>query len=285
MNSEKDIIIDVKNLHKFYYDNHILKGLDFSIEKGELISVIGRSGCGKTTMLRCLNLLEYFDEGTIRIAGITLNRQLKGKNKKKMMQRARDFGNKVVKPFVESGDEEIIDEDFQIKALTLRKRVGMLFQSLNLFPHLTVLENVTLAPILVNGMNKAASISEAKKLLDKVELSKFSDRYPAQLSGGQAQRVAIARALAMNPQVMLYDEPTSALDPELVAEVIKVMNKLHNDGMTQIVVTHALSFAKNASDRVMFMEGGEIIEFTTPDEIFNNPKHESTKKYIKILED
>jgi polar amino acid transport system ATP-binding protein len=281
----KDIIIDVKNLHKFYYDNHILKGLNFSIAEGELISVVGRSGCGKTTLLRCLNLLEYFDEGTIRIAGITLNRKLQGKNKKKMMQKAKDFGSKVVRPFVEFDEDEFTDEDFQLKALTLRKRVGMLFQNLNLFPHLTVLENVTLAPVLVNEMNKTDAVSEAKKLLEKVELGNLANRYPAQLSGGQAQRVAIARALAMNPQVMLYDEPTSALDPELVAEVIKVMNKLHDDGMTQIVVTHAMSFAKNASDRVMFMEGGEIIEFSTPDEIFNNPKHESTRKYIKILED
>jgi polar amino acid transport system ATP-binding protein len=281
----KDIIIDVKNLHKFYYDNHILKGLNFSIAEGELISVVGRSGCGKTTLLRCLNLLEYFDEGTIRIAGITLNRKLQGKNKKKMMQKAKDFGSKVVRPFVEFDEDKFTDEDFQLKALTLRKRVGMLFQNLNLFPHLTVLENVTLAPVLVNEMNKTDAVSEAKKLLEKVELGNLANRYPAQLSGGQAQRVAIARALAMNPQVMLYDEPTSALDPELVAEVIKVMNKLHDDGMTQIVVTHAMSFAKNASDRVMFMEGGEIIEFSTPDEIFNNPKHESTRKYIKILED
>ncbi len=285
MQPEKDIIIDVKNLHKYFYDNHILKGLNFSIEKGELISVIGRSGCGKTTLLRCLNLLEYFDEGTIRIAGITLNRKLPDKKKTNIIQRTKKMTGTSVKPFVEPNEEEAVDEDFQIKALTLRKRVGMLFQNLNLFPHLTVLENVTLAPVLVNNTNKIEANAEAKRLLDKVELSKFADRYPSQLSGGQAQRVAIARALAMKPLVMLYDEPTSALDPELVGEVIKVMNKLHDDGMTQIVVTHAMSFAKNASNRVIFMEDGEIVEIAPPEEIFNNPKNDSTKKYIKILND
>ena len=281
----KDIIIDVRNLHKFYFENHILKGIDFSVERGELISIIGRSGCGKTTLLRCLNLLEYFDEGVIMIAGITLNRKLPKKKKVKMLQRAKNLKDKVKKPFVENGEDETIDEDFQMKALTLRKRVGMLFQSLNLFPHLTVLENVSLAPVLVNQINKSDAVTEAKRLLEKVELSKFADRFPSQLSGGQAQRVAIARALAMNPDVMLYDEPTSALDPELVGEVIKVMNKLHDDGMTQLVVTHAMSFAKNASDRVIFMEDGKIVEMGPPAEIFNNPKHDSTKKYIQILTD
>lgn len=285
MEQSNDIIIDVKNLHKYYFQNHILKGLNFNVKRGELISIIGRSGCGKTTLLRCLNLMEYFDEGTIMIAGITLNRKLKEKQKVKMMQRARNLGNMVTKPFADSPEEKNLDEDFQIKALTLRKRVGMMFQSLNLFPHLTVLENVILAPEIVNKMNKADAVKEAKKLLEKVDLLGFADRLPSQLSGGQAQRVAIARALAMNPQVMLYDEPTSALDPELVGEVINVMNKLHDDGMTQIVVTHAMSFAKNASDRIFFMDEGEILESGTPDEIFNYPKLESTKKYIQILKD
>ncbi len=285
MQQAKDIIIDVKNLHKYFYDNHILKGIDFRVNRGELISIIGKSGCGKTTLLRCLNLLEYFDEGVIMIAGITLNRKLPDKKKGKMLQRAKNLTNKVTKPFLESGEDDIVDEDFQKKALTLRKRVGMLFQSLNLFPHLTVIENVSLAPVLVNDMNKSDAYSEAKRLLEKVELSQFADRYPSQLSGGQAQRVAIARALAMHPEVMLYDEPTSALDPELVGEVIKVMTKLHDDGMTQIVVTHAMSFAKNASDKIMFMDGGKIIEMGPPDDIFNNPKNESTRKYIQILAD
>ena len=285
MQQGNDIIIDVKNLHKFYYDNHILKGIDFNVKQGELISIIGKSGCGKTTLLRCLNLLEYFDEGVIMIAGITLNRKLPEKKKVKMLQRAKNLKNKVKKPFLENGVDDSIDEDFQKKALVLRKRVGMLFQSLNLFPHLTVIENVTLAPVLVNQLNKSDAYAEAKRLLEKVELSDFADRYPSQLSGGQAQRVAIARALAMHPQVMLYDEPTSALDPELVGEVIKVMTKLHDDGMTQIVVTHAMSFAKNASDKIIYMDDGKIVEMGPPDEIFNNPKNESTRKYIQILAD
>jgi len=285
MPSEKDIIIDVRNLHKYFYDNHILKGINFQAEKGELISIIGRSGCGKTTLLRCLNLLEYFDEGTVRIAGITLNRKLEEQTKRNMMQRARDLRKKVVKPFVDTVEEKNIDEDFQIKALTLRKRVGFLFQNLNLFPHLTALENVSMAPMLVNGLAREDAVSRAKTILEKVELSKFTNRYPSQLSGGQAQRVAIARALAMQPQVMLYDEPTSALDPELVAEVIEVMKTLHNEGMTQIVVTHAMGFAKSASNRVMFLEDGEVVEMASPKDIFENPKDERTARYIKILND
>lgn len=283
MAQEKDIIIDVKNLHKYFYDNHILKGIDFSVKRGELIAIIGKSGCGKTTLLRCLNLLEFFNEGTIMIAGITINRKLPDKKKVKMLERARNFGNKVAKPFSGEQEEKNLDEDLKLKALALRKRVGMLFQSLNLFPHLTALENIILAPEIVNNMNKTDAVKEAKKLLEKVEMLEFADRLPSQLSGGQAQRVAIARALALNPQVMLYDEPTSALDPELVQEVIKVMNKLHDDGMTQIVVTHAMSFARHAADRVFFMDNGEIVERGTPDEIFNHPKLDSTKKYIKIL--
>jgi polar amino acid transport system ATP-binding protein len=281
-----EIILDVKNLHKYYVDNHILKGVSFQAHKGELLSIIGRSGCGKTTLLRCLNFLEYFDEGVIRIAGITLNRKIdESQLKKDLMHRAKSLSKRMYRPFTQSTAEARIDEDFQIKAQTLRKRVGMLFQSLNLFPHLTVLENITLAPVIVNDENKISASENAKNLLFKVGLEQLKDRYPSQLSGGQAQRVGIARALAMSPQVMLYDEPTSALDPELVGEVIEVMNNLHNEGMTQIVVTHSMGFAKNASDTVMYLEEGRVIEINTPDIIFNSPKDERTQKYINILKD
>jgi polar amino acid transport system ATP-binding protein len=286
MSITNEIILDVRNLHKYYVDNHILKGIGFQVKRGELISIIGRSGCGKTTLLRCLNCLEYFDEGVIRIAGITLNRKLNEiQLKKDLMQKAKDISKRMYKPFTQTTSDSNFDEDFQIKALTLRKRVGMLFQSLNLFPHLSVLENVTLAPIVVNNENKTDAIETARKLLLKVGLEHLKDRYPSQLSGGQAQRVGIARALAMSPQVMLYDEPTSALDPELVGEVIEVMNNLHKEGMTQIIVTHSMGFAKNASDRVMFMEEGSIIEFDSPGKIFGSPQDERTQKYINIFKD
>ena len=286
MSLQNEIILDVRNLHKYYVENHILKGISFQVKRGELLSIIGRSGCGKTTLLRCLNFLEYFDEGVIRIAGITLNRKLdEAQLKKELRQKAKNLSKIMTKPFSRIATDEKIDEDFQIKAQTLRKRVGMLFQSLNLFPHLTVLENVTLAPVVVNKENKTDAIETARKLLQKVGLEQLRDRYPSQLSGGQAQRVGIARALAMSPQVMLYDEPTSALDPELVGEVIEVMNNLHNEGMTQIVVTHSLGFTRNASDYVMYLEEGRIVEINTPDIIFNHPQDERTQKYINILKD
>jgi polar amino acid transport system ATP-binding protein len=250
-----------------------------------LISVIGRSGCGKTTLLRCLNCLELFDEGGIFIAGIALNRTLSGKSQEADKSKSKKVLSKMALPFTGFEKEKQLDDDFRIKAHTLRTRVGMLFQSLNLFPHLTVLENVSLAPIIVKNENKNDVHQKAKELLKKVGLEQFTERYPSQLSGGQAQRVAIARALSMSPQVMLYDEPTSALDPELVGEVLEVMKNLHDEGMTQVVVTHALGFAQNASDRVIYMEEGHIIEMSTPDVIFKNPKDDRTLKYINILKD
>jgi polar amino acid transport system ATP-binding protein len=285
MINNSEIMIDVQGLHKYFGDHHIIKGVSFQVRRGELISVIGRSGCGKTTLLRCLNCLELFDSGGIFIAGIALNRTYSGKSLETDKSRSKKMLSKMALPFMGFEKEKQLDEDFRIKAHTLRTRVGMLFQSLNLFPHLTVLENVSLAPIIVKNENKIDVHQNAKELLKKVGLEQFTERYPSQLSGGQAQRVAIARALSMSPQVMLYDEPTSALDPELVGEVLEVMKNLHDEGMTQVVVTHALGFAQNASDRVIYMEEGNIIEMATPDVIFKNPKDERTLKYINILKD
>ena len=237
---ENEDIIDVKNLHKLFNGNHILKGIDFKVKPGELITIIGRSGCGKTTFLRCLNLLEIPDAGRIRIAGININRGSFDKTK-------NGQGIKFLKKFLTQTSNPT-DEDFQIKLHTLRTRVGMVFQSFNLFPHLTVLENIILSPIKVKKESKDQATLRAIQILEKVGLDQFIERYPNELSGGQIQRVAIARALAMSPQVMLYDEPTSALDPELVEEVTSVMKNLKKEGMTQVVVTHQMSFAKTASN-------------------------------------
>ena len=258
MSSDKDVIVSVKDLKKAFGKSQVLKGIDYEIERGELISVIGRSGCGKTTFLRCLNSLETLDSGTISIDGITLHR--------------------------DGETHSTEDEGFKIKSQALRERVGMLFQDLNLFPNLNVLQNVTKAPMIVKNVPKVKAEAEAKRQLDKVGMGDFLDRYPYQLSGGQAQRVAIARALAMNPRVMLYDEPTSALDPELVGEVIQVMRKLHDEGMTQIVVTHSMRFAKTASDRIIYMDDGKIVETGTPREMFENPSNPLTRMYLEILD-
>lgn len=286
MDNRSDYLISIKGLHKYFQDNHILKGVDLNVKTGELISIIGRSGCGKTTLLRCLNCLEILDAGTIHIAGITLNRkQPEVRTGNHLKNKAKDIRKRITKPFLTDIDEPFEDEDFQTKALALRIRVGMLFQNLNLFPHLTVLDNIIKSPIIVKGEAKDQATLRAIQLLEKVGLENFIDRYPHELSGGQAQRVAIARALAMSPQVMLYDEPTSALDPELVEEVLQVMRNLHKEGMTQIVVTHAMHFARTASDTVIYMEDGKIIESGNPDLIFSNPQDERTKQYLKILED
>lgn len=283
---ETDYIIDAKGLHKYFRGHHILKGIDFQVKPGELISVIGRSGCGKTTLLRCLNCLEIFDAGIIRIAGITLTRSNPSTPPgKEFIKKARSLQRRVGMPFTNWGSKPTIDEDFQIKAHTLRTRVGLLFQNLNLFPHLTVLENVIKAPMIVKGESRQQATLRAVQLLEKVGLEKYIDRYPYQLSGGQSQRVAIARALAMSPQIMLYDEPTSALDPELVEEVLSVMRNLHSEGMTQVIVTHAMNFARTASDYMVYMEEGKIVEKSPPDIMFNNPKDPRTAQYLSIVKD
>ena len=246
-------LIRVSNLCKGYGDSKVLKNVSFDIESGDLVSIIGQSGCGKSTLLRCLNCLEVLDDGEITIDGVKL--------------RASDHDK----------DADL----FWKRAHGLRKNVGMVFQSFNLFPHKTLLENVTLAQIVVKKENPEKAKKIAAALLEKVGLASLIDRYPWSLSGGQKQRAAIARALAMKPKVMLYDEPTSSLDPEMVEEVLQVMRDLDQDGMTQIIVTHEMRFAKDASDYIIYIENGEIVEISDEDEIFINPKDDRTRRFLK----
>lgn len=239
-------MIQINNLHKSFGDLAVLRGIDEHISQGEVVSVIGPSGSGKSTFLRCLNLLENPTEGEIYIDGEMING--KGVNVNK-----------------------------------IRQKTGMVFQHFNLFPHLTILKNVTLAPVILKKMNKEQAEKRAAELLKKVGLEEKASSYPAQLSGGQKQRVAIARALAMEPEIMLFDEPTSALDPEMVGEVLDVIKELAMSGMTMVIVTHEMGFAKEVSTRVLFMDGGNIVEKGTPAEIFDNPQNERTKSFLSKM--
>jgi len=244
-------LISINGLSKHFGQLEVLKDISLQVEKGQVIVVVGPSGSGKTTMLRCLNLLEMPTAGKIMI-----------------QDQALDFSKKV-------GSKEIY---------AFRKLTGMVFQSYNLFPHKTVLENVMEGPIVVKKQEKALVQKKAKQLLEKVGLGDKTDVYPHQLSGGQQQRVGIARALAMEPAVMLFDEPTSALDPELVGEVLKVMKELAKEGMTMIIVTHEMKFAKEVADEVIFMEGGYIVEKGTPAAIFTAPKEKRTKEFLQLIQ-
>ena len=240
-------MIYVNNLEKSFGKNNVLKGVNEHIKKGEVVVVIGPSGSGKSTFLRCLNLLEEPTGGEIIFEG-----------------------------------KNITDKKVNINKL--REKMGMVFQQFNLFPHKTVLENITIAPIKVKKIKKSDAEAKAIRLLEKVGLENKKDVYPAQLSGGQKQRIAIARALAMEPDVMLFDEPTSALDPEMVGEVLNVMKDLASEGMTMVVVTHEMGFAKEVGDRIVFMDGGNILESGKPEEFFANPKNERTKEFLsKVL--
>ena len=240
-------MIHVNNLHKSFGKNDVLKGINEHINKGEVVVVIGPSGSGKSTFLRCLNLLEVPTEGKIIFEG-----------------------------------NDITDKKNDINKL--RQKMGMVFQQFNLFPHKTVLENITISPIKVKGINKEEANKKAMDLLKMVGLVDKAEAYPSSLSGGQKQRIAIARALAMEPDVMLFDEPTSALDPEMVGEVLGVMKDLAKGGMTMVIVTHEMGFAKEVGDRVLFMDGGVIVEQGTPEEIFNNPKNPRTIDFLsKVL--
>lgn len=240
-------MIEVKNLCKSFGDLEVLKGISETIKEQEVVCVIGPSGSGKSTFLRCLNLLEEPSSGEILLDGKKIN-----------------------DPSVN------IDE--------IREKLGMVFQGFNLFPHMTVLDNLTLAPIKVKGMDKASAEQKAHRLLETVGLADKADKYPSSLSGGQKQRVAIARALAMDPEIMLFDEPTSALDPEMVGEVLNVMKDLARNGMTMVIVTHEMGFAREVADRVLFIEEGIVLEQGTPAELFGNPQHERTRSFLsKVL--
>ncbi|WP_407548705.1 amino acid ABC transporter ATP-binding protein [Streptomyces sp. Pv4-95] len=235
--------IDVQGLHKAFGELEVLRGIDFSVARGEVVCVIGPSGSGKSTLLRCVNLLEEPSAGRVTVAGT-----------------------------------DVTDPDVDIDRV--RRRIGMVFQSFNLFPHLTALENLTIAQRRVLRRDRSEAERIARTNLERVGLSEKEASYPAQLSGGQQQRVAIARALSMDPQLMLFDEPTSALDPELVGDVLAVMRSLADEGMTMLVVTHEMSFAREVADRVVFMDGGVIVEEGTPEQVVGDPQHERTRTFL-----
>ncbi|MGD7070332.1 amino acid ABC transporter ATP-binding protein [Acetobacter sp. AAB5] len=251
---EDPVVLSAEHLHKNFGEGDVLCGVSMQVRKGELVSIIGPSGCGKSTFLRCLNFLEIPDSGKITAMGVTIER------KDAVWRRA---------------DEHM--------AHRLRTHVGMVFQSFNLFPHLTVLDNVLLAPRVVKGEGGEVERAEAMALLEKVGLARVAQRYPVSLSGGQQQRAAIARALAMRPEIMLYDEPTSALDPIVAEEVLGVMRTLDDEGMTQIIVTHDMRFAQVASDTIVYMDGGHIIESGPPEVLCVNPAHEQTRRFLRTL--
>jgi len=240
-------VIKIEDLHKSYGQNEVLKGISTEVKEKEVIAIIGPSGSGKSTFLRCLNLLEEPTNGKITIAGDVLT----------------DKGTDIMK---------------------IREEVGMVFQHFHLFPHKTVLQNLTYAPINVKGMDKAAAIKKAEDLLTKVGLFEKRNEYPNRLSGGQKQRVAIARALAMDPKVILFDEPTSALDPEMVKEVLAVMKNLADTGMTMLIVTHEMGFAREVADRILFLDGGKLIEDAPPEQFFTSPSTQRAKDFLeKVL--
>lgn len=239
-------MIKVQNLHKSFGKLEVLKGISTTIENGEVVAIVGPSGSGKSTFLRCLNLLEQPTGGQILI-----------------------------------GSEDITDKKTNI--MKVRENVGMVFQHFHLFPHMTVLQNITYAPIKVKGAGKAETDKQGLELLKKVGLSEKANEYPNRLSGGQKQRVAIARALAMNPEVMLFDEPTSALDPEMVKEVLEVMKSLAHTGMTMAIVTHEMGFAREVADRVLFLDGGVLVEDAPPAEFFSNPKSRRAKEFLEKM--
>ncbi|HEM4670462.1 TPA: amino acid ABC transporter ATP-binding protein [Streptococcus suis] len=240
-------IISIKDLHKYFGKNEVLKGIDLDIQQGQVVVIIGPSGSGKSTFLRTMNLLEVPTKGTVTFEGVDIT----------------DKSNDIFK---------------------MREKMGMVFQQFNLFPNMTVLDNITLSPIKTKGIAKDEAEKKAKELLEKVGLPDKTNAYPQSLSGGQQQRIAIARGLAMDPDVLLFDEPTSALDPEMVGEVLAVMQDLAKSGMTMVIVTHEMGFAREVADRVIFMDGGIIVEDGTPEEVFEHTKEERTKDFLsKVL--
>ena len=239
-------MIEFKDVHKWYGEFHVLKGIDQTVDQGEVVVVCGPSGSGKSTLIRCVNRLEEYQRGVILFDGSDIH-------------------------------------DKSVNVNHLRSEIGIVFQQFNLYPHLSVLKNVTLAPIKVRGTDRAEAERIGLDLLERVGIHDQAGKYPAELSGGQQQRVAIARALAMRPKVMLFDEPTSALDPEMINEVLNVMKDLARDGMTMMCVTHEMGFAREVADRVVFMDAGEVVEVGPPSEFFKNPKHERTRAFLKEI--
>jgi len=254
MTTTQEPVIQALEVHKAFGELDILKGVSLEVRRGEVVVLIGASGSGKTTFIRCLNHLEDIQGGTIRVNG-----ELMGFRERPDGSRVRDTERNIARR---------------------RRDIGMVFQRFNLFPHMTVLENIIEAPIQVLGVARTAAVEQARALLARVRLSDKADHYPAQLSGGQQQRVAIARALAMKPQAMLFDEPTSALDPETVGEVLQVMKELAEDGMTMVVVTHEMGFAREVADRVVVLHQGELIEEGPPAQVFGNPTHPRTREFL-----
>ena len=248
MSTDKTNIIEISKLNKWYGDFHALKNIDLNVKEGEIIVVCGPSGSGKSTLIRCVNFLEKFQEGTILVSGT-----------------------------------ELTDDAQKIRKI--RSEVAMVFQHFNLFPHLTILENLTLGPIWVQKKPKAEAEAIAMKYLERVKIPEQADKFPGQLSGGQQQRVAIARSLCMSPEIMLFDEPTSALDPEMIKEVLDVMVELAGEGMTMLCVTHEMGFAKKVADRVIFMDAGEIVEENVPEELFNNPQTDRLQLFLSQILD
>lgn len=244
--NDNQILIEVKNLHKYYNDHEVLKGISTNISKGEVIAIIGPSGCGKSTFLRSLNLLEVPTKGQVIFEGT-----------------------------------DITDKSVDINHV--REKIGMVFQQFNLFPNMTIKENIMHAPVRLGKMSKEEASKQAERLLDRIGLSDKADAYPPMLSGGQKQRVAIVRSLAMNPDVMLFDEPTSALDPEMVGEVLSVMKELAKEGMTMVVVTHEMGFAREVATRVLFINDGTIQEENTPNEIFTNPQNKRLQEFLSRI--
>jgi putative glutamine transport system ATP-binding protein len=241
------MIIKFQNVNKWFGDFHVLQNINLSIDEGEVVVVLGPSGSGKSTLLRCINRLESITDGELTVDNVRVH------DKKTDINR-------------------------------LRQEIGMVFQHFNLYPHKTVLENITLAPMKVRKMSKEAAEKIAMEYLEKVGIPEKANAYPAQLSGGQQQRVAIARGLAMKPKIMLFDEPTSALDPEMIGEVLDVMRQLATEGMTMVIVTHEMGFAREVADRIIFMDGGKILEIAAPDEFFQNPREERTRQFLsKVL--
>ena len=252
MGSGQGELIEVEDLRKAFGSAEAIRGVSFAVPESALVVIIGPSGCGKSTLLRCLNGLELLDAGRVRIGRIMLERH-----------------------------DGHFPRDLKTRLRGLRQEVGMVFQSFNLFPHMTVLENAVKAPVAVKGMSRTDAETAARTLLAKVGLSDRLDYYPSQLSGGQQQRAAIARALAMSPEVMLYDEPTSSLDPTLVNEVLQIMRRLHDEGMTQVVVTHEMRFARDVADTILFMHEGLLVEAGPPATLFGSPRDPRTRDFLK----